>query len=153
MGRACWNTDCLTHGKPKLLEQMLEQNSGMRRLSMDWKCQFSVCFVLRRLWSIWVDVFGFRNETAAWSPAAVPGVPHTQEPFCAVSTLFSKRKLFHSRVSIQFHWETLLNLNKLDITRGNSGSHFELWLVLIPSCLGLCLVIPNYMGRRGSLSE
>lgn len=84
----------------KLLEQMLEENPGMRRLSIDWKCQSSVCFVLRRLWSIWADVFGFRKKPAAWSLEAVPSVPHSQEPFCAVSTLFSNRKLFHRRVSI-----------------------------------------------------
>lgn len=86
--------------KLKLLEKMLEENLGMRRLSIDWKCQSLVCFVLRRLWSIWADVFGFRKKTAAWSLEAVPTVPHSQEPFCAVSTLFSNRKLFHRRVSI-----------------------------------------------------
>lgn len=62
--------------------------------------------------------FGFRNKTAAWSPEAVPGVPHSQEPFCADSTLFSNRKLFHRRVSIQFHREPLLSPNKLGTARG-----------------------------------
>lgn len=102
---------------------MLERNSGMRRLSMDWKCQFSVCLVLRRLWSIWVDVFGFRNKTAAWSPESVPGVHTPRNPFVLSPHYFPTKLYFTGEFPSSFTGNLYSVLTRL-VLPGESWTPF-----------------------------
>lgn len=128
---------------------MLEQNSGMRRLSMDWKCQFSVCFVLRRLWSIWVGVLVLETKQLPGLLRLCQESPTPRNPFVLIPHYFPTENYFTGEFPSSSTGNLFSVLTSL-VLPGESWIPF--WvncLVLIPSCLDLCLVIPNYVWRRG----